>query len=87
MKHLTEEQRYTICVMWQNNLSKVQIADAIEVHKSTIRREPQRNKDEKKSGIYDWALTQKRSNDRQQTRARYHRMTEKIQEAILRQWS
>lgn len=57
MKFLTEVQRYTISVMWQNNFSKVQMASAIGVHKSTVSRELQRNKDEK-SGIYDWSKAQ-----------------------------
>ena len=82
MKHLTEVQRYTISVMWQNNFSKVQIASAIGVHKSTISRELQRNKEEK-SGIYDCSTAQEKSRERQKTRARFRRLTEGMLEAIV----
>lgn len=82
MKHLTEMQRYTIFVMRQNDFSKAKIASAIGVHKSTIGRELQRNKDEK-SGIYDWTIAQRKSSERQQTRARFHRLTEEMHETIV----
>lgn len=82
MKHLTEVQRYTISVMWLNDFSKTKIASAIGVHKNTISRELQRNKDEK-SGVYDWAIAQRKSNERQQTRVRFHRLTDEMHEAIV----
>ena len=82
MKHLTEVQRYTISVMWQNDFSKAKIASTIGVHKSTISRELQRNKDEK-SGIYDWATAQRKSKERQQARVRFHRLTDEMREAIV----
>lgn len=82
MKHLTEEQGYAISVMWQNEFSKAKIASAIGVHKSTISRELQRNKDEK-SGIYDWATAQRKSKESQQARVRFHRLTDEMHEAIV----
>ena len=82
MKHLTEVQRYTISVMWQNDFSKAKIASAIGVHKGTISRELQRNKDEE-SGIYDWETAQRKSNERQQARVRYHRLTDEMHENIV----
>lgn len=82
MKHLTEMQRYTIFVMWQNGILKTKIANAIGVHKSTIGRELQRNKDEN-SDIYDWARAQEKSNERQQNRFRFHKLTEAVRENIV----
>ena len=43
MKHLTEEQRYDISAYLKAGFTKSQIAEKLQVHKSTITREIQRN--------------------------------------------
>lgn len=43
MKHLTEPQRYKISAFIEAGLNKTQIAQKLNVHKSTITREIQRN--------------------------------------------
>ena len=37
----------------------------------------------KESGIYDWKTAQRKSNERQQARVRYHRLTDEMHENIV----
>jgi transposase, IS30 family len=58
-KHLTKEQRYTISVMKQKNITQTEIADTIGKHKSVVCRELKRNCD-KRNGEYNADLAQRK---------------------------
>ena len=64
MKHLTREQRYTICVMKKQGYKQKEIALTIEKDKSVISRELKRNCD-KRSNNYDADLAQRKYEKRQ----------------------
>ena len=55
MKHLTQEQRYTISVMLQKGFSQTYIAETIGKHKPVISREIKRNAG-KRTGEYKMYL-------------------------------
>ena len=55
MKHLTRGQRYEIQMYSLLGMNKSQIARVLNVHKSTITREFQRNSDKKSKGTYYFA--------------------------------
>ena len=70
MKHLTREQRYTICKLKKiKNLTNKYIAEIIGVNKSTISRELKRNSD-KRSGKYSFDLADSKAEQRQKTKKR-----------------
>lgn len=79
MKHLTEEQRYTIEKLLSQHFTKSKIANIIGVHKSTISREVKRNQD-LRSGNYISGLAQRKSEHRKKEKARHKVFTEKIKE-------
>lgn len=59
MAHITESQRYTICVMKQQGYNQSSISETIGKDKSVISRELRRNSD-KRSGKYDHDLAQRK---------------------------
>ena len=59
MKHIHEEQRYTISVMKKQNYSQKEISKAIGKDKSVVSRELKRNCD-KRNGSYDHNLAQRK---------------------------
>ena len=69
MKHLTREQRYTICKLKNKNHTNKYIAEIIGVNKSTISRELKRNSD-KRSGKYSFDLADSKAEQRQKTKKR-----------------
>lgn len=87
MKHLTEEQRYTIEKLLSQQFSKSRIAAIIGVHKSTISREIKRNSD-LRSDKYISGLAHRKYEKRQKEKPRHKVFTDKIRvraEELLRQ--
>ena len=81
MKHITSEQRYTICVMINNNYSQKDIAIAIEKDKSVISRELKRNCD-KRSGNYKSDLAQRKYEQRQRDKPKCIHFTEEVKQFV-----
>jgi transposase, IS30 family len=73
MSHVTEQQRYTIGVMLQQNYKQVGIAKAIGKDNSVVSREIKRNCD-KRNGEYRSELAQKKCESRQKERSRYKKL-------------
>lgn len=69
MKHLTREQRYAIYLFLQDGKSQKEIANKLNVHKSTISREISRNCD-MRSGIYNSDLAQRKYETRKKEKPR-----------------
>ncbi|MDD4684915.1 MAG: IS30 family transposase [Bacteroidales bacterium] len=67
MKHLTREQRYTICKLKNKDHTNKYIADILGVDKSTVGRELKRNSD-KRSGKYSFDLADRKAKQRQKTK-------------------
>ena len=74
-------QRYTISSMLRENYSKAQIASAIGVHVTTVRREIRRNIDPE-TGKYDHVVAQQKSEKRWRTAAKCHRLTDEMLDVI-----
>ncbi len=81
MKHLTEEQRYTISVMKQCNKSIKDIAIELNKDKSTIYRELNRNCD-KRSGKYIPKLAQKKCDKRHKEKFKKVRFTNEVKQYV-----
>jgi len=81
MKHLTQEQRYTICSMKKQGYKQKDIAIAIEKDKSVISRELKRNCD-KRSGEYKSDLAQKKYIERQKTKPKKIRFTQSVEQFV-----
>ena len=71
---LTSEQRYTISVLLQKEMSKKVIAEAIGVHRSTVYREIERNSSEY-TGKYTYTVAVRRARRRKQRYQRPRKMT------------
>ena len=82
MKHITREQRYTICVMKKQGYNQTEIALTIEKDKSVISRELNRNCD-KRSNNYDADLAQRKYEKRQKEKPKKIRFTDEIKSYIL----
>lgn len=82
MKQLTKEQRYTICEMKKNGFTQKVIAQTIGKDKSVISRELKRNCD-KRSGIYDADLAQRKCEKRQKEKPKFLRFTEEIKQRVV----
>lgn len=81
MKHLTREQRYEIQMYFLLGMNKSQIARVLNVHKSTITREFQRNSDKKSKGTYYFASrAQRKVKKRYESRRGRVRFTAQMQE-------
>jgi transposase, IS30 family len=81
MSHLTREQRYTISQMKQNGEGPTAIAEMIGKNKSVVSRELLRNCD-KRSGIYNYDLAQRKYEKRQAEKPKHKRFTSQIQEYV-----
>lgn len=81
-KHLTVEQRYTIFVLLQKDMSQSEIASYIGKSKSTISRELNRNCDQRDGG-YCYLLAQKKCDGRHSSKAKHIRLTDQIKERII----
>jgi len=81
MKHLTESQRYTIESMLIAGYSKTSIAEVVGVHKCTIGREINRNKDQK-SGRYKYQLAQDKSKKRKQSKVQFIKFDSAMQQMV-----
>lgn len=81
MKHLTAIQRYAIGRMLQQGYSKTSIADVVGVHKSTIGREINRNKD-LRSGAYRSQLAQDKSQKRKLSKPKSVRFNLEMQQMV-----
>ena len=81
MKHLTNEQRYTISVMLQKGYSQTEIAKAINKDKSTVSREIKRNSD-KRNGIYKFELAQRKYKQRQKGKPKKVYFTDDIKKYV-----
>jgi transposase, IS30 family len=77
MSHVTEQQRYTIAVMLQQNYKQIEIAKAIGKSKSVVSREIARNKD-KRNGVYRSDLAQRKYIFRQKEKPRFHKLTGEV---------
>lgn len=81
MKHLTQEQRYTISVMKEQGYNQKDIAEAINKDKSTVSRELRRNCDQR-SGKYTSNLAQRKYMYRQKTKPRVIKFTGEVQKYV-----
>lgn len=77
MKHLTQEQRYTISVMKEQGHSQKDIAKAIGKDKSVVSRELRRNCD-LRSGKYKHNLAQRKYEQRQKDKPRCVKFTDAV---------
>lgn len=90
MKHLTKEQRYQIKAYLNCGKSKLFIAEALKVDKSTIYRELKRNS--KKQGSYNPDFAQELSTERKERFASNRKFTYSVKKIVDRylkeeQWS
>jgi len=83
MKHLTSGQRYTISQMVGKYRLK-EIAQTIGKDKSVVSRELKRNCD-KRSGLYNYDLAQRKYERRQREKPKHHRFTPEIRDYIKEQ--
>ena len=81
MSHLTQEQRYTISVMFAKKHSQKAIAEAIGKHKSVVSRELRRNADQT-SGAYHAALAGQKYLLRRKNKPQKIRFTPEIQASV-----
>ena len=80
-KHITEGQRYEISALLQAGHSKSYIAEKLNKHESTIRREIKNNCD-KRSGEYNPELAQRKSEERMSSRNHFTKMDDAMKEKI-----
>lgn len=81
MRQITQEQRYTIFAMLQQEKSVTEIAQTISKHPSSVYREIKRNAD-KRSGKYSFELACKKSTQRHKDKNKHIRFTEEIKEQV-----
>ncbi len=81
MAHITQSQRYTICCMLNQGYKQVAIALAIGKDKTVISKEIKRNSD-KRNGVYQYKLAQKKYLKRQKEKPKRKRFTKEIQNDI-----
>ena len=81
MKHLTVEQRYTICVMKQQGYKQIEIAKVIGKDKSIVSRELKRNCD-KRSSSYNYDLAQRKYEQRQKNKPKHIRFTDDVKQHV-----
>jgi IS30 family transposase len=91
-KHLTQQQRYYICLQIANNITQTSIANALGVHKSTISREIKRN--QRNINDYDSDYADKKSKLKRSNASsskRFKQFTSSVKEYIrnklMRKWS
>ncbi|GAB4278672.1 MAG: IS30 family transposase [Marinilabiliales bacterium] len=81
MKHITVEQRYTICVMKQQGFSQSDIARTIGKDKSVVSRELKRNCD-KRSKKYYADLAQRKYEERKKNKPKHIRFTANVKQYV-----
>lgn len=81
MKHLTEEQRYTICVMKKQGYKQKDIAITIGKDKSVVSRELRRNCD-RRSQKYDADLAQRKYQQRQRDKPKHICFTDEVKQIV-----
>lgn len=81
MSHLTQEQRYTIEVLYKENYSQTAIAERIGKHKSVVSRELRRNCD-KRNGSYRAGLAHRRCEKRHSDKKKRKVFTKEIQDYV-----
>lgn len=81
MKHITQEQRYTISVLLDKGKSKLEIANIIGKHKSSVSREIGRNAD-KRNSVYGSDLAQRKCMARHEQKPKQIRLTDTIKSYI-----
>ena len=81
MKHITVEQRYTICVMKKQGFSQKDIGLTIGKDKSVISRELKRNCD-RRSNKYDSDLAQRKYQQRQRDKPKHIRFTDEVKQIV-----
>lgn len=81
MSHLTQEQRYTISVMFEQGHLQKDIAKAIKKDKCTVSWELQRNCDFR-SGKYEYELAQRKYKQRQRVKPRAIKFIQGVKEYI-----
>ena len=81
MKHITQEQRYTIFSMLEKGYKQEEIAKVIGKHPSTISREIRRNCDER-NGEYRYDLAQRKCEQRHKNKPKKKRFTEEVKEYV-----
>ena len=81
MKHITKEQRYTICVMKKQGSSQKDIALTIGKDKSVVSRELKRNCD-KRSKKYDADLAQQKYEQRQRDKPKHIFFTGEVKQCV-----
>jgi transposase, IS30 family len=82
MSHVTEQQRYTIAVMLQQNYKQKEIAKAIGKDESVVSREIKRNCD-KRNGAYGFELAERKRISRQKEKKRKIKLTDEVAELII----
>jgi IS30 family transposase len=81
MKHITQEQRYTISVLLESGKTQTEIAKIIGKHKSSISREITRNSDQRNLK-YKSDLAQRKCKGRHSEKKKSTRLTSEISEYI-----
>lgn len=81
MKHITQEQRYTICVMKEKGFNQKEIAETIGKDKSVVSRELKRNCD-KRSKKYEADLAQRKYQKRQKEKPKHIYFTEDVKQLV-----
>jgi len=81
MKHITQEQRYTISLLLKNGLNKAEIAKILRKDRSTITREINRNCD-KRNLEYKSDLAQRKCVERGREKRKNKRFTKAIQNYV-----
>ncbi|MDB9741942.1 IS30 family transposase [Akkermansiaceae bacterium] len=77
MKHITSEERHTIAHLLGQNKSPAEIARELNRHKSTIKREIDRNCDQRDSQ-YRYDLAQRKASNRKKSKATRNSLTKEM---------
>jgi IS30 family transposase len=80
-KHITKEQRYTISVMLQKNITQTEIADNIGKYKSVVCRELKRNFDNR-NGEYNADLAQRKYIKRLKEKPKKIKFTKSVKQYV-----
>ena len=82
MSHLTQEQRYTIEILYNENYSQTDIAKIIFRDKSVVNRELKRNSD-KRSNAYKADLADRKCKQRHKEKPKQIRFTQAIKDFVI----
>lgn len=81
MKHITQEQRYTIAVLLKRGMRKSEIADIIGKHQSSVGREIKRNADQRNQE-YRAGLAQRKCLERHREKPKRIRFTDTVKSYV-----